>query len=664
MSDVTRDLAEAGRLAGIGRLGTALEHYDRALAADPARLEAHFNRAVVLRHLGQLDAAVLGLQAALKLRPEWPAALLGLGDIEFARHRYAEAEAWFNRAVVALPQSAEAQCNLGVAQLRQMHPARALPALRRARELAPAHEVPWYELRRALLLLRREAEAQEDFLRYESVGAPSARLICTALGVARRMPGGAMEARYLPQALTWPYRANDLEALSGLLCLLPYYDVSREAMHAQYRTDDELAQGLRGGTPPLYTAPEHDQGRLRIGLLSADFRTHIMGRIVEEILDRYDRKAFTFHLYSLMPRGGEDVLTARLREHVAGYAELSGLSEYAAANRIAQDRLHVLVDLMGHTTWSQPGILVFKPAPVIVTHLGFHGAIGLRQVDFKLSDAVADLPDAGRYQIEAPLTMAGSVIPIRRMTTVHRIAAHRTTRAPDAPLVFGAFVGPQKMSPRCLQAWARILERVPGSRLLFSPQQAAEQAIYRSRVASFGIDSERVDFLPMTLDEAHDRARYAAVDITLDAFPYTGGDSAACAAAEGVPLVTLCGTRHGERVAASVLTSVGVTETIAYDSEQYVDIALRLAHDRVWRERVAAELRAALPDHDTAMNAYTHHFEAALQEAWRLRGPAAVAAMNALSNDAAGGTMRGTISVAASATAVAASNTAPSAVPR
>ena len=37
-----------------------------------------------------------------------------------------------------------------------------------------------------------------------------------------------------------------------------------------------------------------------------------------------------------------------------------------------------LVQRIGHV-----GVL-YKPAPVIVTHLGFHGAIGLRRVDFKV----------------------------------------------------------------------------------------------------------------------------------------------------------------------------------------------------------------------------------------------------------------------------------------
>ena len=80
---------------------------------------------------------------------------------------------------------------------------------------------------------------------------------------------------------------------------------------------------------------------------------------------------------------------------------------------------------MGHSALSRPGILLGKPAPVIVTHLGYHGCVGLEQVDFKLTDAFADLSDAAAYQIEAPLVLDTCVLPVRRVAA----SAAATTRA-------------------------------------------------------------------------------------------------------------------------------------------------------------------------------------------------------------------------------------------
>ena len=201
---------------------------------------------------------------------------------------------------------------------------------------------------------------------------------------------------------------------------------------------------------------------------------------------------------------------------------------------------------MSHSAGARPGILVHKPAPVIVEHLGLHGALGLRQVDFKITDVVADLEDAAQWQIERPLRMRGSVLPVRRVDDLPAYAVP-PARPDGAVVVFGAFASLQKLSPRCLRTWRRILDRVDQSVLLFSPWQVRDREFYVRRAESFGIDGSRLRFLPATQKEAVDRARYQVIDIALDAFPDPGGDSAAAALAQGVPLVTLCGRRHAER---------------------------------------------------------------------------------------------------------------------
>jgi len=126
--------------------------------------------------------------------------------------------------------------------------------------------------------------------------------------------------------LTWNYTANDLEALSDLLGILPYYDVPAQTVLALYKTYDRLAQTGRVGIDDLALPPDDPRGRLRIGFLSADLRTHVMGRIIEEVVARHDAEQFEIHLYSLMPIGGDDALTARLRLQTSGFTPLRGLT--------------------------------------------------------------------------------------------------------------------------------------------------------------------------------------------------------------------------------------------------------------------------------------------------------------------------------------------------
>jgi protein O-GlcNAc transferase len=58
-----------------------------------------------------------------------------------------------------------------------------------------------------------------------------------------------------------------------------------------------------------------------------------------------------------------------------------------------------------------------------------------------------------------------------------------------------------------------------------------------------------------------------------------------------LPPVVLPGLMMRARHSAAVMTMMGVTETIAADTDAYVDIAARLALDRAWRWAVAARIR-------------------------------------------------------------------------
>jgi predicted O-linked N-acetylglucosamine transferase (SPINDLY family) len=66
----------------------------------------------------------------------------------------------------------------------------------------------------------------------------------------------------------------------------------------------------------------------------------------------------------------------------------------------------------------------------------------------------------------------------------------------------------------------------------------------------------------------------------------------------GVPVLTLVGPAHRQRVSYSVLKNIGVEDTIAYDEAQYVAIAAGLARDldalARLRERVASGVRSSV----------------------------------------------------------------------
>ena len=412
---VNEILARAGAEAAAGRIDDAIATYRSVVALRPTLAGAHHNCGALLYARGQFDAAAQSFDEAARHRPDWIAPLLALGHVEFHRGRYADAQHAFERALALDVGAFVALGNLGLLRQRRGRWGEALPHLQRARAAAPTDTRAWFALRTSLLLLGRVEEAVDDFLRFEP-GAPlSAELVTTGLMFSRFLGDPAYEAKYLPLALEWPYRRDQADLAAVAVSRAQYCDVPREALFELYLKYDRLQQQNRSSFEPVAGAPRAASGRMKIGYLSADFRAHVMGRLMLDVLAAHDQERVSLYLYSLAPKPNEDALTDEFRALTERFVNLAEIDDRNAARAIAEDDLDVLVDLMGHSSFSRPGMLLWKPAHTIITHLGYHGCVGLSQVDFKMTDSVADLTDAPSFQIETPLFLQGCVLPVRRV---------------------------------------------------------------------------------------------------------------------------------------------------------------------------------------------------------------------------------------------------------
>jgi predicted O-linked N-acetylglucosamine transferase (SPINDLY family) len=80
------------------------------------------------------------------------------------------------------------------------------------------------------------------------------------------------------------------------------------------------------------------------------------------------------------------------------------------------------------------------------------------------------------------------------------------------------------------------------------------------------------------------------MDVGLDTIGWSGCNTTLETLMVDVPVVTLPGSRTRTRHAFAFLTMMGVTETIAESSDDFVEIAVRLGSDSVWRRAVSDKI--------------------------------------------------------------------------
>ena len=574
--------------------GAAAAHaFETALGINPNDGEMHYNQGVALQMLRDSAGAARAYQRALALRPDLVAAHFNLGVLFGEQGATDAAIAAYGEVLAAEPGNVSAYKNLG----------------------------------ETLLGAGRVDAWLANFRRFETHCPHALPLAVQALEACQHLADFPKLERYLDGLQQDRFAASGdvelVDCLEELLYLLLFFDVPAEMTGHWARTYDAAARRVYGA--PLSRSATRRPGRLRIGYLSADLRNHVMGKMIWSAVRHHDKAQFELYFYALS--SASDEWTEKFRGLADRFDVLGELDERAAAERIAADDLDLLVDLSTHTKGAKPGILALKPARVQVTHVASAGTVGLSTIDFKLTDAHADVPGNQASASEVLLPMEGCVYPYRHLAPAAEHPFHRTTLGiGESTIVIGAFVAGMKLSRRCLALWRDVLARIPRAQLAFSPVNPALAGMYERLAAAAGIARDRLLFLPQGRDDAENQARYTIVDFVLDPMPFGGVNGTLEALDMGVPVVTLLGKRHGERTSYSILANLGVTETIAASGRDYVEIAVRLADDPAFMREVRDRIRAGLAHSAlTDMPAHTRALERAYLAALAARAPEALA---------------------------------------
>ena len=568
-------LAELARSDAVA----ANEAFERALALAPADGETHYNHGVALQTLHRRDEALRAYQRALAFAPDLLAADFNIGVVFQEQNRTDAAIAAFEKVL--------------------------------ARE--PRHALAHKALGDTLLSARRIDDWLRVFARFEAACPNALSLVVQALEVYQYRGDFAGIERYLDRLRRGDFKPDNetdlADSLEQLLFIMLYFDLEPEAQLNLYRTYDAVARRVYG--TPLAPATARRPGKLRIGYLSGDVRNHVMGKMMWAAIQHHDLERFEIYCYSVT--SDNDELTESYRGFCHRFEVVGELSDRVAAEHIAADDLDVLVDLSTHTKNAKPGVLALKPARVQITHIASAGATGLSSIDFKLTDAYCDIPENQPFLIEKLLPMAGCVYPYRHVApaTEHPFHRGQMSIATDT-IVIGAFVNPLKLSRRCLSLWREVLDRIPKAMLALSPLSPEARDVCARLLGAAGVPLQRVLLLPQGRNDSEGQARFNVIDFALDPLPYGGVNSTLEALDMGVPVVTLCGRKHGERTSYSILANLGVTQTIAASGSEYVDIAARLATDPAFMAGVRAAIANGIRHSTlTDMRAHTRALEAA-----------------------------------------------------
>ena len=525
-------------------------------ATHPLLAAMLFNHSVLLADAENLEAARTQLERAIALSPDFMPAYINLGRVH---------ERMGNAGLAVLQWSAALARMSGVNGPAVTYKTTALNQSARALEAANQDEAAEGLLRQSLELDARQHEAVQHLVALRQrqckwpVIVPSDRVSeRTLLTMMSPLSAAAFSDDPLFQlGIAASYNVHDVATPASIMHDWP---------------------NVRRGAGPI-----------RVGYLSSDLREHAVGYLMSDVFAAHDRQAVEVFAYYCGPESS-DSLHAHFRATADHFVSLNGLDDDAAARRIADDGIHILVDVNGYTREARLGVVARRPAPIVVNWLGFPGSMASPYHHYLVADPWIIPEESEPYYSEKVLRLP-CYQPSARVRPVAATPTRASAGLPEDAMVYCCFNGVHKVTHFTLDRWLAVLGRVPGSVLWLLGSNAVADERLRDHAEARGVARERLVFAEKLANPFH-LARYPLADLFLDTTPYGAHTTASDALWAGVPVLTFSGRSFASRVCGSLVRTIGVPELVCTTADEFVERAVALGEDRAQlaelRDRVSA----------------------------------------------------------------------------
>jgi predicted O-linked N-acetylglucosamine transferase (SPINDLY family) len=298
--------------------------------------------------------------------------------------------------------------------------------------------------------------------------------------------------------------------------------------------------------------------------------------LIAEMLEKHDRSRFELVGISFGPTS-VDRWRRRAENALDRFVDVSQRSDREVVEIARKLKIDIAVDLKGFTKDARPAIFAARCAPVQVSYLGYPGTTGAPFIDYIIADQVLIPPDSRRLFSEKVAYLPHCYqANCRDRDVADEVLSREDLDLPEEGFVFCCFNATNKIIPAAFDRWMRVLDRCGDSVLwlLESNPWAAENL--RTEAERRGVKADRLVFAkPLPIERHLGRLRHA--DLFLDTLPYNAHTTASDALRMGVPLLTQAGSTFAGRVAASLLTTLGLGELVTVSAQEFEEQAVALA---------------------------------------------------------------------------------------
>jgi predicted O-linked N-acetylglucosamine transferase (SPINDLY family) len=332
------------------------------------------------------------------------------------------------------------------------------------------------------------------------------------------------------------------------------------------------------------------KGKLKIGYVGSTFRSHSVGWLCRWLFQHHNRERFEIYLYSHGAVSEIPFFKTWFQPYIDHFTETLSDSKFLA-QKIHGDGIDILIDLDSYTLDGTYTIMASKPAPVQVTWLG-SDASGLATIDYYIVDPYVMPDDAQAHYQEKLWPLPQTYLAVDGFEIGYPTLRREHLGIPSDAIVYFSSQGAIKRHPEIVKAQLEIIKQVPNSYFWIKGQGDPDilKTYFQKLCDEVGLRFDRLRFLEYAGTEYEHRANLQVVDVVLDTYPYSGATTTLEALWVGLPLVTQVGETFSSRNSYTFLMNAGVSEGIAWSSQEYIDWGVRFGTDEALRREVTWKL--------------------------------------------------------------------------
>lgn len=560
-----------------GLFQEAAECYRQALHLNPDFTDAYYNLGNIFRERGDLQEAVEFYQKAIQLNPKFIQAYNNLGNAYQDYGRHDEAINCYDKALELNPHFTEAYYNMGNAFTGKHNLKEAVVFYDKAIALDPhcvrAH---WAKCMSQLPVFYLDSDQINDVRnKYRNELISLRNMIYQNKHEDIRSMAEAVGSGHPFLLACQGLNNRDLQKIYGdLVCRI---------MSLRYPEFKALSDfpACRTGEP------------LRIGVVSRFFYWHSVWKIpMRGWIENISKERF--HIYGYYTGRAKDKVTEAARKHCYRFVEdIYSLEELCRI--IKKDDLHAIIypDIGMDPVALKLAALRF--APVQCVSLGHPDTTGLPTIDYYLSSDLMEPADADDHYTERLIRLPNVGFHYSPLA-VSSVEANRETFGLNSKaIIYLCTHALFTHLPQYDFLYPQIAANVPDCRFVFiSDFRPFVTRHFLQRIgrafSKYNMNAEDYVIMLPRLSQAEYHGLNRVADIFLDTMGWSANNSTFEALACNLPVVTLPGDLMRQRHCAGILKMMGMKETIVSSLDEYVDLAVRLGKDSVYRQRISSEI--------------------------------------------------------------------------